>query len=196
MVGRFTETLGQYLRRERESRTMSLEELSRATRIGLPFLEALERDDFDFFSQRDFIHGFLQGYARHLGLNVQEVLGRYRVQSELMSRKETFQQIPLFPGAVGPKGEAEGHRPEPPAAVPPGRTRRWSFRTLLQIIIVALALGLSWYIHQLLKNAEKTEKSGTDPAASTSAAKPGSEPGRASPGVEGAGGGVVRGTKK
>ncbi len=124
MVGRYRETLGQYLRRERESRTMSLEELSKATRIGLPYLEALERDDFNFFPQREFIRGFLKGYARQLGLNLEEVLGRYRVQSELMSRKETFQQMPLFPGTVEPEAEPPEARPEIPRRSPSPEDRK------------------------------------------------------------------------
>ncbi len=159
MVGRFRETLGRYLRRERESRSISLEELSRATRIGLPFLEALERDDFGFFPKREFIRGFLKGYARHLGLDVEEVLGRYRVQSELASRKENFQQIPLFPDTVGPEEEGRETKPDFPAVSQssPGRKRSY-WKILLQIIIVSAALGLSWYIQQLLKNSQKGER--------------------------------------
>ncbi|MGA2954567.1 MAG: helix-turn-helix domain-containing protein [Thermodesulfobacteriota bacterium] len=170
MVGRFTETLGRYLRRERESRSMSLEELSRATRIGLPFLEALERDDFGFFPQREFVRGFLKGYARHLGLNVEEVLGRYRLQSELASRKENFQQMPLLPDTVGPGKETQETRPDFPAVPQPPLGRKRSYwKIILQIIIVSVALGLSWYIQQLLKNSEKGER--TPSAETTSSGK-------------------------
>src|SRR5512135_3235393 len=154
MVGQYRETLGQYLRRERESRKMSLVELSRATRIGLPYLEALERDEFDFFSQREFIRGFLKGYARQLGLNLEEVLGRYRVQSELMSRKEIFQQMPLFPGTVHPEVEPTEARPENPKIPEPGRPKSRYWKISAQIIIVSVALGLSWYIHRLLKDSD------------------------------------------
>ena len=96
MKERLKEGLGQYLRRERESRHISLQELSRTTRISLPFLRALEEDDFDFFSQHEFIPGFLRLYARHLGLDGQEVLQRYEIQSEIQRQKKTFQQLPLF----------------------------------------------------------------------------------------------------
>ena len=173
MAGRYTETVGQYLRRERESRSMSLEELSRATRIGLPFLEALEGDDFGFFSRSDFVLGFLRGYARHLGLEVEEILRRYRLQAELASRKENFQQMPLFPGAAGPVEETG--QPEPDdSRVHRGRERKRSYlRILVQVIIVAVALGLSWYFHQLLKNSEEKEKS--PPAGASVSSKGGKE---------------------
>jgi len=174
MVGRFTETLGQYLKRERESRSMSLEELSRATRIGLPFLEALERDDFDFFPQRDFIRGFLKGYTRHLGLEVEEVLRRYRIQSEMASRKENFQQMPLFPDTVGLEEETQEPKPDFPTVPQPLQKRKRSYwKILLQIIIVSVALGLSWYIRQLLKNSEKGER--TPSAETTFSEKAGNE---------------------
>src|SRR4030042_4610919 len=97
MRGHYSETIGQYLKRERESRSVSMEELSKGTRISLPFLEALEKDDFHFFPQREFISGFLKGYARYLGLNPEEVLRRYQIQSELEGAKENFRQFSLFP---------------------------------------------------------------------------------------------------
>jgi len=59
----FQETLGLYLRRQRESRQIALPDLSRTTRISLPFLKALEEDNLDFFSQHEFIPGFLKLYA-------------------------------------------------------------------------------------------------------------------------------------
>ncbi|NWF56796.1 MAG: helix-turn-helix domain-containing protein, partial [Syntrophaceae bacterium] len=98
MAGPNRETVGQYLRRERESRSVSLQELSKNTRINVTFLEALERDDFGALPRQEFIPGFLQGYARQLGLKAEEVLRRYRIQVEWAGRKEKFQQIPLFPG--------------------------------------------------------------------------------------------------
>jgi len=107
MAGRHAETLGQYLKRERESRSVSLQELSKNTRISVTFLEALEKDDFEAFPRQEFILGFLQGYARQLGLKGEEVLRRYRIQAEWAGRKEKFQQMPLFPGPClrGRKGK-------------------------------------------------------------------------------------------
>ena len=152
MTGRYSETLGGYLRRERESRSVSLEELSRATRIGLPILEALEKDDLESIPQKDFIPGFLRGYARHLGLPRDEVLRRYRIQAELTGRKEKFRQMPLFPGTGPPPEDAEESAAELAGPAPPARQRRnIPWKILLQIAIVIVALGLSLYLHQTLK---------------------------------------------
>jgi len=150
MAGRYAETLGQYLRRERESRSVSLEEVSKGTRISLPILEAMERDDFAFIPQREFIPGFLRGFARHVGLNRDEVLRRYRIQSELAGRKEKFQQMPLFPGPGGPAEEVT--EPEWAERIPPRENKKIPWKILLQVAIVLLALGLSLYLHRILKD--------------------------------------------
>ena len=157
MAGGYRETLGQYLRRERESRSVSLQELSKNTRISVTFLEALEKDDFEAFPRKEFILGFLQGYARQLGLKGEEVLRRYRIQAELASRKEKFQQMPLFPGSV-PSVEEEETKPEWEEPLPSPREKRIPWRMLVQIAIVLFALGLSFYLHQMLKNTDLREE--------------------------------------
>jgi hypothetical protein len=136
----FQETLGQYLRRERESRQIPLPELSRTTRISLPFLKALEGDNLDFFSQHEFIPGFLKLYARHLGLDAQEVLQRYEFQSELHRQKKTFQQLPLFLDYNSPIKRAPGRNWDP------GKKFR---RKILLVSALVMALGLFLYIHLL-----------------------------------------------
>ena len=153
MTGRYSETLGQYLRRERESRSVSLEEVSKVTRISLPILESLERDDFESIPQKEFIPGFLRGYARHLGLPWDEILRRYRTQAELSGRKEKFHQLSLFPGSVPPLEETEKGATESPEVIPPKEKRTIPWKVLLQIGIVIMALGLSLYLHQALKKA-------------------------------------------
>ena len=136
----FQETLGLYLRRERESRQIALPDLSRTTRISLPFLKALEEDNLDFFSQHEFIPGFLKLYARHLGLDAQEVLQRYELQSELHRQKKTFQQLPLFLDYNSPIKRAPGRNSDP--------GKKFRRKVLLGAALV-MALGLVLYIHLL-----------------------------------------------
>ncbi|MCS6899118.1 MAG: helix-turn-helix domain-containing protein [Myxococcales bacterium] len=71
------ESIGRYLRKRREMRAMSVEEVSRATRIPIPSLERLETDRFDDLPGEVFVRGFLKSYARAVGLPVDEVLARY-----------------------------------------------------------------------------------------------------------------------
>jgi cytoskeletal protein RodZ len=71
------ETVGQYLRRHREAQQMSLEEVSRATRVPMPNLERIEADRFDELPGEVFARGFLKAYARSVGLSSKDVLARY-----------------------------------------------------------------------------------------------------------------------
>ena len=75
-------TVGQYLRRERERKSISLESISQATRITLENLEALEKDDFQFFSAPLFVRGFLKSYAAQMGLDPADIISKYETQIE------------------------------------------------------------------------------------------------------------------
>ncbi len=69
--------LGNYLRIEREARSMSLDELSRTTRIPRQRLEALERGALGELPARVYVRGFLKSCARELGLAATELLHRF-----------------------------------------------------------------------------------------------------------------------
>jgi cytoskeletal protein RodZ len=71
------ETLGEYLVRERELRSLRLEEISQRSRISLKVLQALEEDDGEALPAAVYVRGFLRAYARHVGLDESELLLRY-----------------------------------------------------------------------------------------------------------------------
>ena len=147
---RHSETLGQYLKREREARNVSLEELSHGTRINRPFLEALERNDFNFFSQKEFIIGFLKRYARFLSLDEKEILRRFTIETELLSRNEKFEQMPLFAEAL-PAAERGGEGEMEVARIPRKADQKGGRRVWLQIIILGIAISLTLYLNHLIK---------------------------------------------
>lgn len=87
------ETLGQLLKREREHKGISIEELAKITRIHIFFLRRMEQDDFQSLPRNGetVIRGFLKAYARELNLNVHELLNRYqtlRNESEPSKKEE------------------------------------------------------------------------------------------------------------
>jgi cytoskeletal protein RodZ len=71
------ETVGQYLRRQRESKQMSIEEIARSTRVPMSSVERIESDQFDELPGEVFVRGFLKSYARSLGIPSDDVLARY-----------------------------------------------------------------------------------------------------------------------
>src|ERR1051325_9369249 len=68
---------GERLKRERELREVSLDELSKATRISNRFLQALENEDWGKLPGGVFGHGFVRSIARYLGLAEEALLGEY-----------------------------------------------------------------------------------------------------------------------
>ncbi|HMJ12416.1 MAG TPA: helix-turn-helix transcriptional regulator [Polyangiaceae bacterium] len=71
------ETVGQYLRRHRESKQMSIEEIARSTRVPMSSVERIESDQFDELPGEVFVRGFLKSYARSLSISTDDVLARY-----------------------------------------------------------------------------------------------------------------------
>jgi cytoskeletal protein RodZ len=71
------ESVGQYLRRHREARRMSLEEVARATRVPISSMERIEAGQFDELPGEVFVRGFLKAYARAIDIPTDEVLARY-----------------------------------------------------------------------------------------------------------------------
>lgn len=148
------ETVGEFLRRERESRRVALEEISRSTRISRPYLEALERNDFRFFSKPEYIQGFLRGYARHIGLDPNEVLKRYEFQLDLARLKGNFHQLPLFSAPGDSPGMAEGKPSESPSSALQTRKFPIPRSILIQILILVASLSISFYLYLALKQLD------------------------------------------
>jgi len=71
------ETIGSFLKRQRELRQMSQAEVARVTRIPGSTLESIECDRFDELPGEVFARGFLKSYAQAVGVVPAEVLARY-----------------------------------------------------------------------------------------------------------------------
>ena len=71
------ESIGTWLRRERELRNIDLVEVADRTRIPLQQLERLEDDRFAELPGEVFVKGYLRAYPRAVGLSGEEVPGRF-----------------------------------------------------------------------------------------------------------------------
>ncbi len=67
-------SFGASLRRERELRGVTLQEIAAATKIGVSMLQAIEDDRLDKLPQGLFVRGFVREYARFLALDEQKIL--------------------------------------------------------------------------------------------------------------------------
>lgn len=97
-------SFGESLRRERELRGVSLQEIATATKIGVSFLRAIEEDRFDRLPQGAFVRGFVREYARYLALDEEKTLN------------ELSFHVPHVPAPSVIAPSAEAHPSHPMAA--------------------------------------------------------------------------------
>jgi cytoskeleton protein RodZ len=76
---RSVESLGARLKREREQRKITLDEISMSTKIGTRFLIAIEEEHFDQLPGGIFNKGFVKAYARSVGVNEAEAVAEYEL---------------------------------------------------------------------------------------------------------------------
>ncbi len=106
---------GEHLKREREMRGVSLEEIAAATRISTRFLEAIENEQWDQLPGGVFNRGFIRSIARFLGLDEDGLVAEYAL--------ETREQAEVGP-VVSPR---------------PQKRRSWRPAALSIALIVVLA---------------------------------------------------------
>jgi len=108
---------GERLKREREMREVSLDEITVATRIGTRFLGALENQEWEKLPGGVFNRGFVRAIARFLGLDEEDLLAEYDV-------------------AYAERADA---RPAPP---PPQRTAAFASRLFPALAVILVLVGL------------------------------------------------------
>jgi cytoskeleton protein RodZ len=109
---------GEHLKREREMRGVSLEEVSAATRISTRFLEAIESDRWESLPGGVFNRGFIRSVARYLGLDEDSMVAEYALET---------------------RGRVEaGVVPDPPMAMP----RNWKPAIVAAIVLVVILAGV------------------------------------------------------
>jgi transcriptional regulator with XRE-family HTH domain len=70
--------LGQRLRELRLEKKLSLEDVSRGTKIRTSFLSAIERGEYDALPSSSYAQGFVSNYAQYLGFPKKEALALFR----------------------------------------------------------------------------------------------------------------------
>ena len=122
-----SDSLGSYLRQERERQHVSLQDIAAATKIQLKFLEALENDAYDQLPAAPFVVGFLRAYAQYCAMDHEEVLTAYR----------SLHRAPEPPDVL--------RRP----VTVPTPSRQWRHLTRLGVFLVVCGLITGLVVHEL-----------------------------------------------
>lgn len=81
-------TLGQYFKREREKREITLKEIEQTTKIPAQTLKFLEEDQIDVLPPRAFLRGFLQVIAKEFEFDEEELVHHLDETLSAYGRKE------------------------------------------------------------------------------------------------------------
>jgi cytoskeleton protein RodZ len=117
-----TGTFGGSLKREREMRGVTLDEISAATRIATRFLRAIENEQWDQLPGGVFNRGFVRAVARYLGLDEEKIVAEYTL-------------------AVGDRPSVPVWTGSPPAVTP---EQPWLAWILAAVVVLALLAG-GWF---------------------------------------------------
>lgn len=71
------ESPGKFLKKERETRNISLEEISRFTKVNEYYLKAIEEERYDILPGVFYVKAYLNVYARYLTLNPKDIVLQY-----------------------------------------------------------------------------------------------------------------------
>jgi cytoskeletal protein RodZ len=139
------ETLGHFLKRERESKKISLKELSKKTKVRENLLKAIEEDRLELLPSPVYIKGFLTAYAKSIGLDPYEVLLRYG-----RSLKGDLSIAPEAKPERGPERKPE-KKPEERSEKKPLKKLIWSRKQLWIVSgVIAISLSVSYFFHPYL----------------------------------------------
>lgn len=130
------EAFGPRLRRERERRSISLENIALLTNVSIELWKGLERNDFSLWPGGLFARAFVRDYANAIGLDADEVVDDFcrlfpvgdrransliRAQSEIIGHQTTYvDEASLIPGGVDRRGAGL-----PPPDAPKAPARKW-----------------------------------------------------------------------
>lgn len=110
---------GDKFRKARESKELSLDDVSNVTKISARMLQAIEDEHFDQLPGGVFNKGFIRAYAKHLGLNSDDAVSDYLacLRQAQIDAHEVWQPERPTPVAA-PVRTFVAPRPNPPVSKP------------------------------------------------------------------------------
>src|ERR1051326_236447 len=94
-------SFGERMRREREMRGVTLDEIAESTKIGKRNLQALEDEEFDKLPGGIFNKGFVRAYAKYLGIDEEQAVADFLAAETAASSgvRLAVQDLPSAPVA-------------------------------------------------------------------------------------------------
>jgi len=128
------QTLGAFLREQREQKGASLVDVTKSTKISIPVLKAIEEDDYERMPAVAFCRGFYSLYAIFLELDADDILKRFNTGRGLDEKSPADQVRPPLRKSQTSSNYAE------PSSISPA-----AGKTIFTTVIIAGIIGCCWY---------------------------------------------------
>ena len=122
---------GTFLKRLREEKNLSIEDVSTRLYLQPHIIEALEQDDHESLPTGTYVYGYLQNYAKLLDTPADQVVAMYK--EDITEQPE---QVPQ-------------RQPKPT----PAQSIKWPYAILYLVIFAALLLPFTWWRSQYTQEA-------------------------------------------
>jgi cytoskeletal protein RodZ len=134
--------LGTLLKKARQEKGLSLNDIQELTKIRKKYLEAIEANDFDVLPAKVYLKIFVKGYAREVDINYKELLNYYPVLNIKEENKNIIHKDYL-------DGTKVSHK------IKRNNDSKRSFLKIVFIVIVSLFLiATAVYTFQYFRNSE------------------------------------------
>lgn len=154
------DTPGSMLKRSREARGISLQELSTITRIPATSLSHLEKDAYEELPAEVFVRGFLRNVARELKINHQSIIDAYEAhrgqrRPAALETVEVFEKAAATPAATREDSQRKARPAAMALSVPRlvealPRARAWNLPSFDKIVEVVGSARPAYVIGTLL----------------------------------------------
>ena len=139
-------SFGEKLKKEREKKKITIEEISASTKIGTRMLQALEENKFNQLPGGIFNKGFVRSYARFVGLDEDQTVAEYlQASGDALPPSTEIAPREGDGRGNGARAKAENEARLESISENPARPLPWGLFAAI-LLLVALALSL-WSRH-------------------------------------------------
>ena len=132
--------LGTLLKKARQEKGLSIEDIQTETKIRKKYIEAIENNEFDKLPGKVYLKVFIKGYAREVDINYQALLDNYKVLNTTEKRKTNLDKDYL-------NGTKVDHKVNKKQKGSP-------LKIILIILLILFLAGLGVYSYQYFRNSD------------------------------------------
>ena len=129
-------TVGFYLKKEREANNISLREVARLTKISPIYLNHIEKNEFRKIPKGPYLKGYIASYSNAIGCDADKLISLYESENRKQIQAETIQPATAsIDGGNHSADKSQKKKRKQPSSPWLGNLRSW-FNTLVSFVVV------------------------------------------------------------